>query len=54
VAYFLGDDSHGKSKIAPGDPREKRLIEAWRSLGKQPTLRADFFRLIEHLRGGRR
>ncbi len=54
VAYFLGDDGQGKTKIAPGDPREKRLIEAWRSLGKQPALRADFLRLVEHLRGRRR
>lgn len=53
MAYFLTDDSPGKSKITPGDPREKRLIEAWRSLGKQPRLRADFFRLMKHLRGGR-
>jgi len=54
VAYFLDEHNRGKAKIVAGDPREKRLIEAWRSLGKQPTLRADFFRLIEHLRGGRR
>ena len=54
VAYFLGDDSHGRYKIATGDPREKRLIEAWRLLTKQPALRADFSRLIEHLCGGRR
>ena len=43
-----------KAKIAAGDPREKRLMEAWRLLKKQPALRTDFFRLIEHLRGGRR
>lgn len=49
VAYFLGDVGRGRSKIAPGDPRERRLIEAWRSLGKQPSLRSDFSRLIEHL-----
>ena len=54
LAYFLDGDLRGKSKIVPGDPREKRLIEALRSLGKQPALRADFLRLIEHLRGGRR
>jgi hypothetical protein len=54
LAYFLEEDSRGKAKIAAGDPREKRLIEAWRSLGKQPALRADFARLIEHLRRGRR
>ena len=54
VAYFLDEDSRGKTEIAPGDPREKRLIEAWRLLKKQTKLRADFFRLIEHLRGGRR
>ena len=54
VAYFLDAEGHGRAKIAPGDPREKRLIQAWRALGRQPTLRADFFRLVEHLRGGRR
>jgi transcriptional regulator with XRE-family HTH domain len=54
LAYFLGEESQRNAKIAPGDPRERRLIEAWRSLGKQPTLRADFLRLIEHLRAGRR
>jgi transcriptional regulator with XRE-family HTH domain len=53
VAFFLDEDGRSKTKIAPGDPRERRLIEAWRSLGKQPALRADFFRLIGHL-GGRR
>jgi transcriptional regulator with XRE-family HTH domain len=51
LAYFLDGDRRGRSKIVPGDPREKRLIQAWRSLGKQPTLRADFLRLVEHLRG---
>jgi len=54
LAYFLDEDRRGKRKIVPGDPREKRLIEAWRALGKQPALRSDFLRLIEHLRAGRR
>ena len=37
LAYFLDEDRRGKRKIVPGDPREKRLIEAWRALAKQPA-----------------
>jgi transcriptional regulator with XRE-family HTH domain len=44
VAYFLGDDGQGKGKIAPGDPREKRLIEAggpWESSRRFAPISSD-------------
>ncbi len=44
IAYFLPE---GKKKIATGDPREKRLLAAWRLLGT--VLRRDFLSLMEHL-----
>ncbi len=47
MAYFL-DDQQGKSKIVAGDPREKRLLNAWRRL-RSGLLRKDFLRLMEHL-----
>lgn len=47
MAYFL-DDQQGKSKIVAGDPREKRLLDAWRRL-RSDILRKDFLRLMEHL-----
>ena len=47
IAYFL-EDPRGKSKIVAGDPREKRLIDAWRRL-RSDVLREDFLRLMEHL-----
>ncbi len=46
IAYFLPD---GKKKIATGDPREKRLLTAWRLLGTNALLRRDFLCLMEHL-----
>ena len=46
IAYFLPD---GKKKIATGDPREKRLLAAWRLLGTNAVLRRDFLSLMEHL-----
>ena len=46
IAYFLPD---GEKKIAPGDPREKRLLAAWRLLGTNAVLRRDFLSLMEHL-----
>ena len=48
VAYFLPDEKH-KSRATPGDPRERRLLNAWRMLGKNDLLRADFLQLLEHL-----
>jgi transcriptional regulator with XRE-family HTH domain len=48
VAYFLPDEKD-KSRATPGDPRERRLLNAWRLLGKSDVLRADFLQLIEHL-----
>lgn len=48
MAYFLPDDKD-KVKTTPGDPRERRLLNAWRLLGSNETLRGDFLQLIEHL-----
>ena len=48
VAYFLPDEK-GKSRATPGDPRERRLLNAWRMLGKNELLRADFRQLLDHL-----
>jgi transcriptional regulator with XRE-family HTH domain len=48
MAYFLPDDKD-KGKTAPGDPRERRLLNAWRLLGRHETLRNDFLQLMEHL-----
>ncbi len=44
IAYFLPD---GEQKMATGDPREKRLLAAWRLLGT--VLRRDFLSLMKHL-----
>ncbi len=46
IAYFLPD---GEKKIATGDPREKRLLAAWRLLGTHAVLRRDFLSLMKHL-----
>ncbi len=46
IAYFLPD---GEKKIGGGDPREKRLLAAWRLLGTNAVLRRDFLSLMEHL-----
>ncbi len=48
IAYFLGEGGGGK-KMATGDPREKRLLAAWRLLGTNAVLRRDFLSLMEHL-----
>ncbi len=48
VAYFLPDEKD-KSRATPGDPRERRLLNAWRLLGKNDLLRADFLQLLDHL-----
>ena len=48
VAYFLPDESD-KSRTTPGDPRERRLLTAWRHLAKNEMLRDDFLQLLEHL-----
>ena len=48
VAYFLPDEKD-KSRATPGDPRERRLLNAWRMLGKNELLRADFLQLLDHL-----
>jgi transcriptional regulator with XRE-family HTH domain len=51
VSYFLPDEKE-RSRATPGDPRERRLLAAWRQLGKNDVLRGDFLQLMEHL--GRR
>ena len=48
VSYFLPDEK-GKSRATPGDPRERRLLNAWRLFGKNDLLRADFLQLLDHL-----
>ncbi len=48
IAYFL-PEGRGEKKIEPGDPREKRLLAAWRLLGTNAVLRRDFLSLMEHL-----
>ena len=48
VAYFLPDEKD-KSRATPGDPRERRLLNAWRMLSKNELLRADFLQLLDHL-----
>jgi len=51
VAYFLGD---GKKKMATGDPRERRLLAAWRLLGTHAVLRRGFLSLMKHLGKGKK
>jgi transcriptional regulator with XRE-family HTH domain len=48
MSYFLPDEKD-KSRATPGDPRERRLLAAWRQLGKGDVLRNDFLQLLEHL-----
>ena len=48
MAYFLPDDKD-KGRTSPGDPRERRLLNAWRLMGRNDTLRNDFLQLMEHL-----
>ena len=48
VSYFLPDEKD-RHRTTPGDPRERRLLAAWRQLGKGDVLRSDFLQLLEHL-----
>ncbi len=48
VSYFLPDEKD-RNRATPGDPRERRLLAAWRQLGKSDVLRGDFLQLLEHL-----
>ena len=48
MAYFLPDEMD-RSRATPGDPRERRLLTAWRLLAKNELLRNDFLQLLEHL-----
>ena len=50
VAYFLPDE-RDKKKTLPGDPRERRLLNAWRLLNRDERLRGDFLGLADHLGG---
>ena len=51
VAYFLPDEKDQK-KTPPGDPRERRLLNAWRALDGDARLMADFQQLASHLGNG--
>jgi transcriptional regulator with XRE-family HTH domain len=48
MAYFLPDQRE-RTLSSPGDPRERRLLQAWRLLAGEERLRRDFLQLIEHL-----
>ena len=48
MAYFLPDEKE-QNRATPGDPRERRLLAAWRDLSKNEALKSDFLRLMEHL-----
>lgn len=48
VSYFLPDEKD-RGRATPGDPRERRLLAAWRELGRSDVLRGDFLQLLEHL-----
>ena len=54
VSYFLPDEKD-RSRTTPGDPRERRLLTAWRQMGQKghkgtnDVLRGDFLQLLEHL-----
>ena len=48
-----GPHGGGEKKIRVGDPREKRLLDAWRLLRNNRMLQTDFLRIMEDLaRGG--
>lgn len=46
MTYFLDDKGNALER---GDPREVRLLKAWRALGRHRTLQEDYLRLVEHL-----
>lgn len=48
MSYFLPDEKD-RGRATPGDPRERRLLNAWRQLGRNEVLRSDFLQLLEHL-----
>lgn len=48
MSYFLPDEKE-RNRATPGDPRERRLLNAWRQLGRNEVLRSDFLQLMEHL-----
>jgi transcriptional regulator with XRE-family HTH domain len=48
MAYFLPDERE-KKRARPGDPRERRLLNAWRLLNGDDRLRGDYLQLMDHL-----
>ena len=48
MVYFLPEEKDNPRSF-PGDPRERRLLLAWRRLRRNDILRTDFLRLVEHL-----
>jgi len=48
MAYFMPDEKQ-KAKTPPGDPRERRLLNAWRLMENNEPLRDDFVRIMGHL-----
>ncbi len=48
IAYFMPDEKE-KAKTAPGDPRERRLLNAWRLLEKDEPLQNNFLQIMEYL-----
>ena len=47
IAYFL--DERERKRIRPGDPREIRLLNAWRRLGSHAALRNEFLQLMKNM-----
>ena len=48
IAYFLPDERE-KKRIRPGDPRERRLLNAWRRFGSNAALRNGFLQLMKNM-----
>jgi len=48
IAYFLPDERKRK-RIRPGDPREIRLLSAWRRSGSNAALRNGFLQLMKDM-----
>ena len=49
ISYFLPDNTTAVNRTILSDPRERRLLNAWRRLGKSDLLRRDFLQLLDHL-----
>ena len=48
LSYFL-DDARALKPSSGGDPRERRLLHAWRRLDGHPILLETFLQLMQHL-----